>query len=151
MARKPATEVDEELVRQMIAGQIPLATKVSKPTSEDSDTKNTAIEPVSEENRGETDQNGITATTAYRDSRRKRNKMIPDYERTFLVPTDYGIRASLYVSASTKRKILGILKRIGGDRLTATSFVDNILRHHIEVFRDEINRLDRARNSEDLV
>ncbi len=151
MVRKPATEVDEELVRQMIAGQIPLATKVSETASEDSDTRNTATESYSGEIQYEAAQNRSLSTVAYRDSRRKRNKMIPDYERTFLVPTDYGNRASLYVSVSTKRKILEILKRIGGERLTATSFVDNILRHHIEVFRDEINRIDRARNSEDLV
>ena len=76
---------------------------------------------------------------------------VSDYERMFLTPVEYGIRATLYVNASTKRKILEILKRIGGERLSATSYVDNILQHHIETFRDDINRLDRKRNFEKLV
>ncbi|WP_279005462.1 DUF3408 domain-containing protein [Alistipes finegoldii] len=40
---------------------------------------------------------------------------------------------------------------MGGERLSATSYVDNILQHHIETFRDDINRLDRKRNFEKLV
>lgn len=59
-------------------------------------------------------------------------------------------RASLYVSAPTKRKILEVLK-IGGERLTATSYVDNILRHHLEMFRDEINCIHQEQNYHNIV
>ena len=88
---------------------------------------------------------------AAQEPRRRRTPPLSDYERMFLTPVEYGIRATLYVNASTKRKILEILKRIGGERLSATSYVDNILQHHIETFRDDINRLDRKRNFEKLV
>ena len=67
------------------------------------------------------------------------------------VRVDYDLRASLYVSAPTKRKILEVLKKIGGERLTATSYVDNILRHHLEMFRDEINCIHQEQNYHNIV
>lgn len=45
----------------------------------------------------------------------------------------------------------GDCQKIGNERLTATSFVDNILRHHITTFRDEINRIYKTRNKETIV
>ena len=47
------------------------------------------------------------------DIRRRRSMTLPDYKKTFLVRVDYDLRASLYVSAPTKRKILEVLKKIG--------------------------------------
>ena len=141
MAKKPKIEVDESLVKQVIAGQLPITTKVTRviPEQIPSGTATDAIpaEPPS--------------VPAAQEPRRRRTPPLSDYERMFLTPVEYGIRATLYVNASTKRKILEILKRIGGERLSATSYVDNILQHHIETFRDDINRLDRKRNFEKLV
>lgn len=45
------------------------------------------------------------------DIRRRRSMTLPDYKKTFLVRVDYDLRASLYVSAPTKRKILEVLKK----------------------------------------
>ena len=85
------------------------------------------------------------------DLQRRRSMKLPDYKKTFLVRVDYDLRASLYVSAPTKRKILEVLKKIGGERLTATSYVDNILRHHLEIFRDEINRIHQEQNYHNII
>lgn len=85
------------------------------------------------------------------DIRRRRSMTLPDYKKTFLVQVDYDLRASLYVSAPTKRKILEVLKKIGGERLTATSYVDNILRHHLEMFRDQINRIHQEQNYHNII
>lgn len=45
---------------------------------------------------------------AAQEPRRRRTPPLSDYERMFLTPVEYGIRATLYVNASTKRKILDI-------------------------------------------
>lgn len=163
MARKTKVEVDEEMMRRMIAGLVPQTTditrevavppEVQEPEHEagkigraECPARSTAAKPATEASAPEN-----AAPGASPDSRRRRSIVLPDYERTFLVPADYDVRASLYVSAETKRTILDIARKIGGRRLTATSFVDNILRHHIAVFRDDINRLYKARNQETLV
>ena len=57
----------------------------------------------------------------------------------------------MYISGDTKRKILGVVRRIGSDRMTVTSYVENILRHHLETYREEINRLHNDRNSRELL
>ena len=145
MAKKPKIEVDESLVKQVIAGQLPITTKVTRviPEQIPSGTATDAI-PAEPPSVPEIDTEKIPDETpsvpAAQEPRRRRTPPLSDYERMFLTPVEYGIRATLYVNASTKRKILEILKRIGGERLSATSYVDNILQHHIETFRDDINQ-----------
>ena len=146
MAKKPRIEVDEELMRQMIAGQAPLTSKVVRRISDEypEDTQDAPQEtPDAEEQSSPSDDRP--------ESRHRRMIPVPDYERTFLSPANYDSRASLYVSTATKRKLLEIFKRIGGERLTATAYIDNILRHHIEVFREEINRIYKKRNPKNIV
>ena len=122
MAKKPRIEVDEELMRQMIAGQAPLTSKVVRRISDEDpeDTQDAPQEtPDAEEQSSPSDDRP--------ESRHRRMIPVPDYERTFLSPANYDSRASLYVSTATKRKLLEIFKRIGGERLTATAYIDNIL------------------------
>lgn len=160
MAKKPKVEVDEEAMRQMIAGLIPQTADITREVTASPEQEENLEEIVA----AETSNHGIaaipksaptnlgnTSASVPPGNWRRKSVVLPDYERTFLVPADYNIRASIYVSAETKRKILEIVKKIGSERLTATSFVDNILRHHIAVFRDDINRLYKARNHDTLV
>lgn len=146
MAKKPKIEVDEELMRQMIAGQAPLTSKVVRRISDEEpdDTHDAAQEtPDAEEQSPPSDDRP--------EFRHRRMIPAPDYERTFLSPANYDSRSSLYVSTATKRKLLEIFRRIGGERLTATAYIDNILRHHIDVFREEINRIYKKRNPKNIV
>lgn len=43
-----------------------------------------------------------------------------DFDRMFLQPRSIRARSALYVSSETKRKILEVVKKIGGERMTAT-------------------------------
>ena len=146
MAKKPKIEVDEDLMRQMIAGQAPLTSKVVRriPDDEPEDTHDAPRETPDAEEQSPSSDDG---------SESRHRRMIPasDYERTFLAPANFDNRASLYVGTATKRKLLEIFKRIGGERLTATAYIDNILRHHIEVFREEIHRIYKKRNPKNIV
>lgn len=146
MAKKPKIEVDEDLIRQMIAGQAPLTSKVVRriPDDEPEDTHDAPRETPDAEEQSPPSDDGS-------ESRHRRMIPAPDYERTFLAPANFDNRASLYVGTATKRKLLEIFKRIGGERLTATAYIDNILRYHIEVFREEINRIYKKRNPKNIV
>ena len=155
MAKRQKTEIDEGLIRKMIAGEAPPR---EKSIQDDASTKEPPelpdpAEPVPEPETATADAPAVDelpqSFTA--ENRRRRTMPLPDYEQTFLQPVNYDLRASLYVSRVTKLKILEIVKKIGNERLTATSFVDNILRHHITTFRDEINRIYKTRNKETIV
>lgn len=74
-----------------------------------------------------------------------------DFDRMFLQPRSISARSALYGSSETKRKILEVVRKVGDEHTTATSYVENILRHHLDLYKDEINRLYQERNPQDLL
>ncbi|WP_295943771.1 DUF3408 domain-containing protein [uncultured Alistipes sp.] len=143
MTRKSKVEVDEALMRKMIAGEVPLSTnvmrEVQEPERKTEDRANTAVWEIT--------QQPATAP----ETRRRRTTAIPDFEQTFMTPMEIRQRAALYVSIETKRKILEVVKKIGGEYMTATSYVENILRQHLELYKDDINRIHKEQNTKELL
>ena len=82
---------------------------------------------------------------------RRRRLRMPDYEQTFLCDHDVRQRSNLYASEEIKRKLLDVVQLLGRGNLSLTAYVDNILRHHLEYYREEINRLHNDRNSRELL
>lgn len=136
MAKKPNPRIDEELVRQMIGGQAPLTGNV-----------------VMEETAAPDNSPNIASASdsASAPEPRRRRAALPDFERTFMALKEIRYRSALYVSVETKRKILEVVKKIGGERMTATSYVENILCHHLELYKDEINRIHKEQNSKNII
>ncbi len=138
MAKKQNPRIDEELVRQMIGGQAPLTENVvvdtdAEPHPEDAPPPETASAGTAEP--------------------RRRRAPLPDFEKTFLLPQDNTrtSRSSIYVSAHIKRMITEVVKKIGQEHMTVTAYVDNILRHHLELYKDDINRIHKEQNSKNLI
>ena len=84
-SKRPRIEVDEELMRQMIAGQAPLDSKVVRRTSD------------------------IKELAGFR----RKKIPLPDFERTFFAPADCRNRSAIYISAATKYKVSAILHLLG--------------------------------------
>ncbi len=78
-------------------------------------------------------------------------KSLLRFKRLFFKPIDYESRATLYVNRTTKQKILEIVAKTGNSQLTATSYVDNILQHHLATFRNAINQLHQEQNYHNIV
>ncbi len=131
MAKK--TIIDEDLVRQAI-GNTPSILDADPPPFDERIIKTVEVP-------AETPQSG---------ERRKR-MAVPDFEQTFMSLVDIRFRAAIYVSAETKHKISEVVKKIGKDGMTATSYVENILRHHLETYKDEINRIHKYQNFKNLL
>ena len=60
-------------------------------------------------------------------------------------------RSSIYVSTHIKRMITEVVKKIGREHMTVTAYVDNILRHHLELYKDDINRIHKEQNSKNII
>ena len=131
MAKK--TIIDEDLVRQAI-GNTPSILDADPPPFDERIIKTVEV-PAEAPQSGE----------------RRRRVALPDFEQTFLNVAEIRDRAAVYISGDTKRKILGVVRRIGSDRMTVTSYVENILRHHLETYSEEINALSEVRNSGKLL
>lgn len=70
---------------------------------------------------------------------------------SFLCDHDVRHRSNLYASEEIKRKLLDVVQLLGRGNLSLTAYVDNILRHHLEFYREEINRLHKQRNSQNIL
>ena len=151
-SKHPRIEVDEELMRQMIAGQAPLDSKVVRripePEEENTDAPegNTSA-PTASEDRQRCRQTSHPTTTGKEPAGFRRKKItLPDFERTFFAPVDCRNRSAIYVSAQTKRKVSEILHLLGNESTRLTALVDNMLRFVMDIYSDELNYLHEKKN-----
>ena len=153
-AKRPRIEVDEELMRQMIAGQAPLDSKVVRripePEEEDTDTPegNTSetVSGASAPTAEKTDVDIQTTTGKESAGFRRKKIALPDFERTFFAPVDCRNRSAIYVSTQTKCKVSEILHLLGNESTRLTALVDNMLRFVMDIYRDELNYLHEKKN-----
>ena len=113
-SKRPRIEVDEELMRQMIAGQAPLdpepeAENTDAPEGKTSETVSGASAPTAER----TDVNTQTSDVKELAGFRRKKIPLPDFERTFFAPADCRNRSAIYISAATKYKVSAILHLLG--------------------------------------
>lgn len=128
--------IDEEEMRRVLGNQGPLLDAF--PLSENSPDNKSYQQPKA------------GAEEPIAESRRRR-MALPDFEQTFMNPQDIRNRSAIYVSGDTKRKIFEVVRNIGSDRMTATSYVENIIRHHLSLYKEEINRLYEERKNDTLL
>ena len=147
-SKRPRIEVDEELMRQMIAGQAPLDSEVVRripePEEENTDAPegNTSA-PTAEKT------NVDTQTTTGKESAgfRRKKLALPDFERMFFAPVDCRNRSAIYVSTQTKCKVSAILHLLGDDTTRLTALADNMLRFVMDIYSDELNYLHEKKNN----
>lgn len=147
--RKTAIDIDDILLREvasrrsasgsvldMAPGDAPAAARPEE---------DPAPEPVRETSRG-------PVQAEARPARFRREGTAPSaYEEVFLRRGVVRERSAVYVSAGTKRRLSEVVRRLGWSSISVTTYVENILAHHLELFREEINRLHRQKNNKDLL
>lgn len=145
MAKQRKTELDEQMLRDIVSSQghngsvLTAAEEVangqtSTSAREESPLQTTVLEP------------NLPAA----EPRRRRIPM-PDYSTTFLRNTEVKRRSVIYTSEELKRKLTHVVDMLGNGELTVTAYVENILRNHLEIYAEEINRLHRERNFNNLI
>ena len=75
-------------------------------------------------------------------SKRKRSQaMAVDYETLFLSRNELRDRQGLYISRDNYRTLQTLVRAIHSERLSVSGLADNIIKHHIELYGDDINRI----------
>ena len=151
----PHIEVDEEMMRRMIAGQAPLDSKVVRripePEEEDTDTpEGNTSETVSGASAPTAEKTDVdTQTTTGKESAgfQRKKLALPDFERMFFAPVDCRNRSAIYVSTQTKCKVSSILHLLGDDTTRLTALADNMLRFVMDIYSDELNYLHEKKNN----
>ncbi len=73
--------------------------------------------------------------------RRKKNQNNIDYPSVFLCRYELKSRQGIYIEKETNETIKRIVHNIGSERLTVSGFIENVLKHHFELYKEEINNL----------
>jgi hypothetical protein len=128
MAKRPTVEVDEEYLKEVMAGGagFPKKTEAVKPPVKEE--KEPGIQPV------ETVEPKETAKSV------KKKKEVQDYEPVFLQRKAGVPRRQTYISAALYEKVSRFLPVIANG-LSVTAYLDNILTHHLDLYKEDINEL----------
>lgn len=142
MAKRKEVDVDEDLIKSMMSGDIPRLNR--EPVKEETSAKKEAaadeptigIPVIREEKEEESIQEKETVQSK---SRRKRDPK--DYHSVFL-KKDSGTKKQTYISAALYDKVSKILSIIAKD-ISVPNFIDNVLENHLKEYKDEINEIYR--------
>lgn len=142
MAKRKQVDVDEDLIKSMMTGDIPRLTQEPVKERQAQEKEVEEESPVMENSPSGHLEKG--AVTPLKVRRRQEPK---DYSSLFL-QKNTGTKRQTYVSADLYDKISKILGIIAKD-ISVPNFIDNVLENHLREYRDEINEI--YRNNADLL
>ena len=91
----------------------------------------------------ESAQHTENATVQRRISAKMRKETLEAYKQAFLVPTKLSERKAVYLSRETQERADFIVHRLGDRGSNLSSFVENIVRQHLEEYGEDIEKWRR--------
>ena len=88
-------------------------------------------------------QHTESATVQRRISAKMRKETLDAYKQAFLVPTKLSERKAVYLSRETQERADFIVRRLGDRGSNLSSFVENIVRQHLEEYGEDIEKWRR--------
>lgn len=78
---------------------------------------------------------------------RTKRKIVPkgDYETLFIFKNDLKERKTIYVAKDVQEKLAEIVMSMKRQEITIGIYVENIILHHFEMYKDEINILNEKK------
>ena len=80
------------------------------------------------------------ATIQRRISAKMRKETLEAYKQAFLVPTKLSERKAVYLSKETQERADFIVRRLGDKGSNVSSFIENLVRIHLEEYGEEIEK-----------
>ena len=91
----------------------------------------------------ESAQHAENATVQRRISTKMRRGTLEAYKQAFLVPSKLNDRKAVYLSRETQERADFVVHRLGDRRSNLSSFVENIVRLHLEEYGEDIEKWRR--------
>ena len=88
-------------------------------------------------------QHTESTTVQKRISAKMRKKTLEAYKQAYLVPTKLNNRKAVYLSRETQERADFIVRRLGDRGSNLSSFVENIVRQHLEEYGEDIDKWRR--------
>ena len=80
------------------------------------------------------------ATVQKRISAKMRKETLEAYKQSFLVPTKLSNRKAVYLSRETQERADFIVRRLGDKGANVSSFIENLVRIHLEEYGEDIEK-----------
>lgn len=90
-----------------------------------------------------TDTTTTTEQSAYISNRvgiKQKRATLEEYRQTFLRVPRIENRKPVFVSCEVRDKLDEIVRRLGGRRMSVSGLIENLARHHLETYGDDIER-----------
>ena len=91
----------------------------------------------------ESARNAENVTVQKRISAKMRKKTLEAYKQAYLVPTKLNNRKAVYLSREIQERADFIVRRLGDRGCNLSSFVENIVRQHLEEYGEDIEKWRR--------
>ena len=85
-------------------------------------------------------QHTENTTVQWRISAKMRRETLEAYKQAYLVPTRLSNRKAVYLSRETQERADFIVRRLGDRGSNLSSFVENIVRLHLEEYGEDIEK-----------
>lgn len=141
MAKRKEIDVDEDLIKSMMTGDIPRLNQQPDKEENIRETETVADSPVIEDKTEVKQKKEITQSLP------KRRREPKDYKSLFL-KKESSTKRQTYMSAELYDKLSKILGIIAKD-ISVPNYIDNVLENHLQEYKDEINEI--YKNNSDLI
>lgn len=79
--------------------------------------------------------------TIISEEKMKKKEQTFNYRKTFLTAPKLEDRKPVFVSRETRDSLDKIARRLGDRKMSVSGFLENMAKHHLEEYKDEVNRL----------
>lgn len=77
-------------------------------------------------------------TTNRRLTHKQRKESLEEYKATFLEVPKLEDRKPVFISREVRDRIDEIVRKLGGRRMSVSGFIENLARHHLEIYQEDI-------------
>ena len=79
-----------------------------------------------------------TGSTVKRISSKQRKESLEEYQQTFLSVPTLEDRKPVFISREIRDSLDEIVRKLGGRRMSVSGFIENLARHHLEIYQDDV-------------
>ena len=126
--------VEDETGDEFTSQEETAVSETERPTIEQSTENTMHSEPA---------RNAENVIVQKRISAKMKKKTLEAYKQAYLVPTKLNNRKAVYLSRETQERADFIVRRLGDRGSNLSSFVENIVRQHLEEYGEDIEKWRR--------
>lgn len=88
----------------------------------------------------ESKESSIPTVAPKRTTSMQRKESLEEYRQTFLTIPKLEDRKPVFISCEVRDRIDEIVHRLGGRGRSVSGFIENLARHHLDIYQDDVER-----------